>query len=86
MGINKFFIVFGLAANTIFGTVKDYSSEEKLVGVKIISSVDTTYTNLDGEFEIELKNLEDSIKVEYISYEKVIITPYGKDSILWESK
>jgi phosphatidate phosphatase APP1 len=67
-------------SNTINGYIVDNNTNETLVGVKItVNDSISTYTNLDGYFEIN--NISDTInmKIEYISYETIDIKVSGDE-------
>lgn len=55
---------------TYSGFIYDNNSNEALTGVRIISDVDTVYTDFDGYFEIDV--VSDTTKLQYslISYEE----------------
>jgi hypothetical protein len=55
------------------GKVVDSESKESLAGVMISVSDYKVYTDLDGNFELEIPYdlSDDSIKISYISYEEV---------------
>lgn len=59
----------------ISGVVIDSNSSEFLAGVKVIldDSDKITYTNLDGEFELDVNSGVHKISVNYLSYESVEI-------------
>jgi hypothetical protein len=57
-----------LIGSTLFGTVVDKNSGEKLAGVNINS---TTFTDLDGHFKID--NPTDTLKINFISYNDTTI-------------
>ncbi|MBS4013760.1 MAG: carboxypeptidase-like regulatory domain-containing protein [Bacteroidetes bacterium] len=64
------------------GKVIDSESKESLAGVLICISSYKVYTDLDGNFSLELPYymLEDKLKVSYISYEATEI-PASKGKI-----
>ncbi|MCC5928302.1 MAG: carboxypeptidase-like regulatory domain-containing protein [Cyclobacteriaceae bacterium] len=57
----------------IYGIVIDSQSAEVLAGVKVVLDDDQkiTYTNFDGEFELEVYPGLHKISVTYLSYESV---------------
>lgn len=62
--------------NNITGTV--FSSKDKnevLTGVCVTSSIDTTYSDFDGNFNVSLANEQDTLKFRYISYGKLDTVP-----------
>ena len=54
----------------ISGIVYDKETKEILVGVKVITDTDTTYTDFDGKFKIKNDSLTTKIRFDYISYER----------------
>jgi hypothetical protein len=65
-----FIMVTSLTLNTITGTVYcGVNIDEKLSGVRITSSNDTTYSDFDGEFKIKIIDATDTLKFHIISYE-----------------
>jgi hypothetical protein len=71
--MKTFFIAFGISTQLLFGSVKDYHSQEELAGVKVTSSIDTTYTDFDGLFSLEVRDSNDTVRVNSISYKEMII-------------
>jgi hypothetical protein len=72
--LSSLIIVSVFTLNSMIGTI--YSSEnrkETLAGVRIISSIDTTYSDMDGKFSIK-SNENDVIKFNLISYNQVDTT------------
>lgn len=55
--------------NHITGKIVDKETQEELIGVKIISDCDTTYTDINGNFTIMSANDSSNLLVSYISYE-----------------
>ena len=69
--IMAFLVVYCMSTPKEFkGTVMDFNNNEKLVGVMVVANkVDTTYTNLDGEFKLINSNGIQTLNFIYPSYE-----------------
>ena len=73
-----FFSSFSVISQSISGIVTDKETGDPLIGVNVIlSNTNGTTTNLDGLFNLEVKNQEDEITFKYIGYETI------KRKILW---
>lgn len=70
--------------DTIQGTVVDADTGEPLPGVNILISGTTdvgTTTNVDGEFVLEVENLEETLIISYIGYERLVIAIDGRTEL-----
>ena len=66
------FSSFSLISQSISGIVTDKETGTPLIGVNVIlSNTNGTTTNLDGLFNLEVKNQEDEITFKYIGYETI---------------
>jgi len=63
-----------LGLNHVDGYVYDKNTGEYLCGVRVVSSNDTTYTDLNGYFSLENVYDTTNIKFELISYEMIDTT------------
>ena len=66
--MKNFIITFAIIGSTIVGSVSD--NKEYLPGVKISTTKEIVYTDLDGNFKI---NLSDTLKINFISYNDTTI-------------
>ena len=66
--MKNFIITFVIIGSTIVGSVSD--NKEYLPGVKISTTKEIVYTDLDGNFKI---NLSDTLKINFISYNDTTI-------------
>lgn len=66
------FLIFS-NSNQIEGYVHDITTGESLVGVMITTATDTTYSDLDGKYTIQLPSDSDKIEYNLISYHKKTI-------------
>lgn len=55
---------------TVSGTVSDSRMGDRLVMVEVISSVETTYTDLDGKYTIKVVE-GDSLTFKYVGYNTI---------------
>ncbi len=66
-----------LSSTQISGKVVDHLTGENLAGVKIqvLNSDITVYTDLDGNFNLEFREIdkESHVQISYISYETTVI-------------
>lgn len=72
-----------LSAQTVTGTVLDDETEEPLVGVNIMVQ-DTelgTSTNIDGEFSIQITDLEGTLVFRYMGYDTKEVDVDGRETI-----
>lgn len=79
--MKKILLVFGImvlfgsqaVAQTITGTVIDESSEEALPGVNIVLKGTTTgtSTDVDGNFELNVENLQDTLVTSFVGYQTI---------------
>lgn len=72
-----------LFAQTVRGVVTDADSNEPLPGVNILIQGSTigTSTNLDGEFELDLPDLNVTLAVTYIGYENLFVDVGGQTEL-----
>jgi hypothetical protein len=68
MGIFLFILINLFNYNTLTGTVKDSKMGDELVMVKVTSSIDETYTDLNGNYTLNFTE-GDTITFTYIGYE-----------------
>jgi hypothetical protein len=64
-----FVITLTVNESKVSGYVHDKSNNECLAGVRVISDTDTTYTDLDGRFEIHAA-YDSKLEFSLISYKK----------------
>lgn len=70
------------SATTIKGTVYDSNTNETLAGVSVLVNGEKTYTDLDGNFEIQNVNPQNcEITVKFISYEDQTIKVNNKKDL-----
>ena len=73
-------------AQQVKGTVRDIKSKEGLIGVNvnIKSSTEGTITDLNGNFEIDLKNFAPVLELSYVGYEakEVEITNFSGNLLI----
>ncbi|MBT3417250.1 MAG: TonB-dependent receptor [Flavobacteriales bacterium] len=66
-------------SQSVSGIVKDEKTKEPLIGVNVIlSNTNGTTTNINGEFNVEVKNGENTITFKYIGYETIVKDIAGK--------
>ncbi|MGY8987529.1 MAG: TonB-dependent receptor [Flavobacteriales bacterium] len=66
-------------SQSVSGVVKDEKTKEPLIGVNVIlSNTNGTTTNINGEFNVEVKNGENTITFKYIGYETIVKDIAGK--------
>lgn len=58
--------------NTVTGTVTDSREGDRLIMVEVSSSIDQTYTNINGEYTIKYAE-NDSITFRYVGYNSVTV-------------
>lgn len=70
--MKNFIITTALIANTLFCTFQDNTTKETLTGVKVKYGDKTIYSDFDGRVELKL-NSQDTIKIEFISYQDTVL-------------
>jgi hypothetical protein len=65
-----FTLIIVLGTYNISGYVSDKHTGEKLAGVKVVNNNVTTYTDLNGFFQIENFADTNNLKLDLISYEQ----------------
>jgi len=66
-------------SQSVSGVVKDEKTKEPLIGVNVIlSNTNGTTTNVNGEFNVEVKSGENTITFKYIGYETIVKDISGK--------
>jgi outer membrane receptor protein involved in Fe transport len=66
-------------SQSVSGIVKDEKTKEPLIGVNVIlSNTNGATTNINGEFNVEVKNEENTITFKYIGYETIVKDIAGK--------
>jgi TonB-linked SusC/RagA family outer membrane protein len=71
------------AGNTITGTVTDSSSGKPLPGVNVLvkGSTSGTATNADGEYELPVESLQDTLVFSFVGYETPRVPINGRTEI-----
>jgi hypothetical protein len=82
MLLSLIFTIITTNTNTITGIVTDSNTGEYLVGVKVMTNTDTTYTDLDGVFTLPKVGDSTNIKFEYISYDIKDTIIYFEDALI----
>jgi len=70
--------------DTVRGTVVDAQTGESLPGVNILVQGTTdmgTTTNIDGEFELSVPSLEETLVFSYIGYERLVVNIAGRSEL-----
>lgn len=75
MDLKTIAIGITLVGSTVFGTLVDKETGEKLVGAKIYNSGKVIYTDFDGNFELKI-NSPDTLKINFISYKDTTLVVY----------
>lgn len=79
MGIFLFILLMNLTNNSVSGTVTDSEMGDGLVMVNVKTSIDETYTDINGNYTIKYAK-GDSITFEYVGYEsKTVCVENCKD-------
>ena len=75
---------FDIIQDVVRGTVVDAQTGESLPGVNIVvegaTAVGTT-TNLDGEFELSVPSLNETLVFSYIGYERLVVDIAGRTEL-----
>ena len=67
-------LLFSNNVETQKGRVIDHEMNDPLTFVMVTSSIDTTYTNLNGEYKIKYHK-NDSLTFRFVGYESVKLSP-----------
>jgi len=75
-----------LMNETVTGRVVDAQTGESLPGVNIVVEGTTTgtTTNMNGEFELEVQSLEETLVFSYIGYERLVVDIDGRRDMIIE--